>query len=233
MESPKAIIVKSPGFAQENSCTPMKSVAPLLSSLLLAALVGSAAHAAEGAAPAAAKPDLAKGQATSTNVCAACHTNDGSRGSPANPIIQGQHPEYLVKQLSEFKSGKRANAVMSGMAATLSDADMKNVAAFYAGKTAKPGFAKNKDLVALGEKIYRGGIADRMIPACAGCHSPSGAGIPSQYPRLAGQHADYTEAQLVAFRSGARKNSVPMTGVAAKMNDREIKAVADYIAGLH
>jgi cytochrome c553 len=187
---------------------------------------------AEAAQPAA-KPDLAKGQATSTNVCGACHTSDGSRGSPANPIIQGQHPEYLVKQLTEFKSGKRTNAVMSGMAATLSEDDMKNVAAFYAGKQAKPGFAKNKDLVALGEKIYRGGIADRSIPACAGCHSPSGAGIPSQYPRLGGQHADYTEAQLVAFRGGVRNNSVPMTGVAAKMNDREIKAVSDYIAGLH
>ena len=208
----------------------MKSVAILVTSLLLAA---SSTFAAEGEAKPAAKPDLAKGQATSTTVCAACHTNDGSRGSPANPILQGQHPEYLVKQLSEFKSGKRANPIMSGMAAPLSDADMKNVAAFYAGKTAKPGFAKNKELVALGEKIYRGGIADRMIPACAGCHSPTGAGIPAQYPRLAGQHADYTEAQLVAFRSGARKNSIPMTGVAAKMNDREIKAVADYIAGLH
>jgi cytochrome c553 len=208
----------------------MKSVAILFTSLLLAA---SSTFAAEGEAKPAAKPDLAKGQATSTTVCAACHTNDGSRGSPANPILQGQHPEYLVKQLSEFKSGKRANPIMSGMAAPLSDADMKNVAAFYAGKTAKPGFAKNKELVALGEKIYRGGIADRMIPACAGCHSPTGAGIPAQYPRLAGQHADYTEAQLVAFRSGARKNSIPMTGVAAKMNDREIKAVADYIAGLH
>jgi len=207
----------------------MKSVAILFTSLLLAA---SSTFAAEGEAKPAAKPDLAKGQATSTTVCAACHTNDGSRGSPANPILQGQHPEYLVKQLSEFKSGKRANPIMSGMAAPLSDADMKNVAAFYAGKTAKPGFAKNKELVALGEKIYRGGIADRMIPACAGCHSPTGAGIPAQYPRLAGQHADYTEAQLVAFRSGARKNSIPMTGVAAKMNDREIKAVADYMAGL-
>jgi cytochrome c553 len=211
----------------------MKSVAILFTSLLLAASVTSASYAAEGEAKAVAKPDPAKGQVTSTNVCAACHTNDGSRGSPANPILQGQHPEYLVKQLSEFKSGKRANAVMSGMSATLSEADMKNVAAFYAGKTAKPGFAKNKDLVALGEKIYRGGIADRMIPACAGCHSPSGAGIPSQYPRLAGQHADYTEAQLVAFRSGARKNNLAMTGVSAKLNDREIKAVADYIAGLH
>jgi len=208
----------------------MKSAVILFTSLLLAA---SATFAAEAEATAAAKPDLAKGEATATNVCSACHTKDGSRGSPANPIIQGQHPEYLVKQLTEFKSGKRANAIMSGMAATLADADMKNVAAFYAGKTAKPGFAKNKDLVALGEKIYRGGIADRTIPACAGCHSPTGAGIPAQYPRLAGQHSDYTEAQLIAFRGGVRKNSAPMTGVAAKMNDQEIKAVADYIAGLH
>jgi cytochrome c553 len=208
----------------------MKSVATLLTSLLLATAAASS-YGAEGEVKA--KPDLAKGQATSTNVCAACHTNDGSRGSPANPIIQGQHPEYIVKQLEEFKDGKRTNPIMSGMAAPLSDVDMKNVAAFYASKTAKPGFAKNKDLVTLGEKIFRGGIADRMIPACAGCHSPTGAGIPAQYPRLAGQHADYTEAQLLAFRSGARKNSAPMTGVAAKMNDREIKAVADYIAGLH
>ena len=212
----------------------MKSVASVAVSfgisLLLA--VSASAGAAEAAKPAF-KPDLAKGQTTSTNVCAACHTADGSRGSPANPIIQGQHPEYLVKQLTEFKAGKRQNAVMSGMVATLTEDDMKNVAAFYASKTAKPGFAKNKATVELGEKIYRGGIADRQIPACAGCHSPNGAGMPAQYPRLGGQHADYTEAQLVAFRSGARKNSVPMTGVAAKMNDREIKAVADYIAGLH
>ena len=208
----------------------MKPFAPLLSCLLLAASL-SAAYAEE--AKPAAKPDLAKGQATSTTVCAACHTNDGSRGSPANPILQGQHPEYLVKQLTEFKAGKRANAIMMGMAATLSEDDMKNVAAFYAGKTAKAGFAKNKELVALGEKIYRGGIADRNVPACAACHSPTGAGIPAQYPRLGGQHADYTEAQLVAFRGGVRKNSTQMTGVAAKMNDREIKAVADYIAGLH
>ena len=216
----------------------MKLAAPLLSRLLLAAMLattGASLAVAEEAKPAAAavKPDLAKGEATSKNVCAACHTSDGSRGSPANPIIQGQHPEYLAKQLAEFKAGKRTSPVMQGMAAPLSDADMKNVAAFYAGKTAKPGFAKNKDLVQLGEKIYRGGIADRMIPACAGCHGPSGAGIPSQYPRLAGQHADYTAAQLTAFRGGTRANSPQMAGVAAKMNDKEIKAVADYIAGLH
>ena len=212
----------------------MKLAAPLLSCLLLVA--ASASFAAEEAKPAAAtsaKPDLAKGQTTATNVCAACHTSDGSRGSPANPIIQGQHPEYLTKQLTEFKNGKRANPIMQGMAAALSEADMKNVAAFYAGKQPKPGFAKNKDSVALGEKIYRGGIADRTVPACAGCHGPSGAGIPAQYPRLSGQHADYTAAQLNAFRSGARANSPQMTGVAAKMNDKEIKAVSDYIAGLH
>lgn len=205
----------------------MKTVAILLSSLLLAAT----ASANEPAA-APAKPDLAKGGALSSQVCAACHTADGSRGSPANPILAGQHPEYLAKQLAEFKSGKRKNAVMSGMAAPLSEEDMRNVAAFYASKTAKPGFAKNKDTVALGEKIWRGGIADRSIPACAACHGPTGAGIPAQYPRLAGQHGDYVEAQMVAFRSGTRSNNPVMAGVAAKMNDKEIKAVSDYVAGL-
>ena len=183
-------------------------------------------------APVSAKPDLAKGQAISSQICAACHTADGSRGSPANPILQGQHADYLAKQLHEFKEGKRKNAVMQGMAAPLSDEDIKNVTAFYASKQAKPGFAKNKDLVLLGEKIYRGGIAERQVPACAGCHSPTGAGIPAQYPRLSGQHSDYTEAQLNSFRAGGRANSAQMMAIAAKMNDREIKAVADYIAGL-
>jgi cytochrome c553 len=205
---------------------------PVLRLLSCVVSLTLAATAAANESQAAAKADPAKGLATSNNVCVACHTNDGSRGSPANPILQGQHPEYLVKQLDEFKAGKRDNAIMKGFATTLSDADMKNVAAFYASKQPKPGFAKNKDLAQLGEKIYRGGIAERNIPACSGCHSPTGAGIPSQYPRLSGQHADYTEAQLVAFRGGVRKNNAEMSGVAAKLNDREIKAVADYIAGL-
>lgn len=133
----------------------MKPFALLLSSLLLIASLVAPASAAEPAA--AAKPDLAKGQTISTNVCGACHTADGTRGSPANPILQGQHPEYLAKQLTEFKAGKRVNAIMQGMSATLSDADIKNVAAFYASKQVKEGFAKNKELVTLGEKIYRGG----------------------------------------------------------------------------
>ncbi|MFN0183899.1 MAG: c-type cytochrome [Aquabacterium sp.] len=197
-----------------------------LALLLIATFVGPAL------ATGAAKPDLAKGQAIATQVCVACHTADGSRGSPANPIIGGQHAAYLVKQLQEFKSGKRQNAVMKGFASTLSDEDMRNVAAFYASKPAKPGFAKNKDLVQLGEKIYRGGIMDRMVPACAGCHSPTGAGIPAQYPRVGGQHADYAEAQLTAFRAGQRANGPMMVAIAAKLNDREIKAVADYMAGL-
>lgn len=212
----------------------MKStLVPSLASsfVLVLACVTGPALANEPAKPAF-KPDLAKGQAISTQVCGACHTADGSRGSPANPILAGQHPEYLVKQLQEFKSGKRKNAIMAGMAATLSDDDMRHVAAFYASKSVKPGSAKNKDTIRLGEKIWRGGIADRQVAACAGCHGPTGAGIPAQYPRLAGQHGDYIEAQMLAFRSGARANNVQMSGVAAKMNDLEIKAVSDYIAGL-
>ena len=212
----------------------MKPFASLLSIAVASLSLASALVAPAGAqeAKATAKPDLAKGQAISTQVCAACHSADGSRGSPANPILQGQHPEYLVKQLTEFKAGKRDNPIMKAIASALSEDDMRNVAAFYTTKHAKPGFSKSKDMSSAGEKIYRGGIADRSIPACAACHSPDGAGLPVQYPRIGGQHADYTQAQLIAFRSGARHNSLPMTQIAAKMNDAEIKAVSDYIAGL-
>ena len=208
----------------------MKSFERRLTGALLIAL--ACASTALAQTPAPAKPDLARGQAIATQVCVACHTADGSRGVAANPILQGQHPEYIVKQLTDFKTDKRSSAIMKPFASALTEADMKNVAAFYAGKQAKPGFATNKDLVALGEQIYRGGIAERQVPACAGCHSPNGVGIPSQYPRLGGQHAAYTEAQMIAFREGTRANSAQMTGVAQKMNDREIKAVSDYIAGL-
>ena len=207
----------------------MKPVQALIFSALLSATVAGSALAAE--TKPAFKADLAKGQ-TIAQVCGACHTADGSRGAPANPILQGQHPEYLVKQLQEFKSGKRNNAVMKGFATTLSDEDMKHVAAFYASKTAKPGAAKNKDTIRLGEKIYRGGITEKSVPACAGCHGPTGAGIPAQYPRLGGQHADYTESQMNGFRAGTRANNAQMMAIAAKLSDLEIKAVSDYIAGL-
>ncbi|MCX7242514.1 MAG: c-type cytochrome, partial [Polaromonas sp.] len=209
----------------------------LLVTYFFAALLSATAlssHAAAPAAPAApakvVKPDLVAGEAKFTAACAACHGADGNSGTPVNPKLAQQHPEYLVKQLQEFKAGIRKNAVMQGFASQLSDADMKNIAAWLATQKAKPGFAKEKELVALGERIWRGGIADRQIAACAGCHSPNGAGIPSQYPRLSGQHADYTEAQLTTFRSGQRANSAQMMSIAAKLSDVEIKAVADYIA---
>lgn len=207
----------------------MKLIAPLL----VAAFVASSAVSALANEAAAAKPDLAKGEASFGAVCVACHGPEGNSGVPTYPKLAQQHPQYIVKQLTEFKSGKRANPVMLGFASALSEEDMKNIAYWVGSKESKPGASKEKDLVALGEKIYRGGIADRQIPACAGCHSPNGAGIPAQYPRLAGQHAEYVGAQLTAFRDGVRTNSLPMSQVAAKLNDREIKAVADYIAGLH
>jgi len=226
----------------------MKSPASLLAAVLAALAIPTLAQQpAAPAAPAASAPavsapaaapaaptkvDAAQGQAKFAAVCAACHGDDGNSPTPANPKLAQQHPDYIVKQLQEFKSGKRPSPVMQGFASQLSEADMKNIAAFVGTAKAKPGAAKDKDLVTLGERIYRGGIAGRQIAACAGCHSPNGAGIPAQYPRLSGQHADYTAAQLVAFRDGARKNSVQMTQVAARLNDREIKAVADYIAGL-
>ena len=203
----------------------------LLASLLLTALFSASVVAAD-TKPAGPKIDATAGAAKYAAVCASCHGADGNSGSPENPKLAGQHPEYLVKQLVEFKSGKRKNAIMQGFASTLSDEDMRNIAAWASQQKAKPGFAKDKALVAAGERIYKGGIADRQIAACAGCHSPSGAGIPSQNPRLAGQHADYITSSLKAYRDGGRTNNAIMTGVAAKLNDREIKAVSDYIAGL-
>ncbi len=199
---------------------------------------GPAAATQSPTAPAAVAPaatgkaDIAAGQARYDAVCAACHGAGGNSGTPANPKLSQQHPEYVTKQLQEFKSGKRPSPIMQGFAAQLTEQDMKNIGAYLGKQAAKPGFAKDKELVQLGEKIYRGGIVARGVPACSGCHSPNGAGIPAQYPRLSGQHADYTGSQLVAFRDGVRKNSPQMSQIASKMNDREIRAVSDYVSGL-
>jgi cytochrome c553 len=212
-----------------------------LAAIVIAAVLAvpaSMSFAAEGApqpaaaAPAAAKPDLNAGSNKYGSVCAACHGADGNSGIPANPKLAQQHPDYIVKQLAEFKSGKRPSPIMQPMAAQLSDADMRNIAFWAGSQKAKAGFAKDKELVSLGEKIYRGGLVEKQVAACAGCHSPNGAGIPSQFPRLAGQHADYTYAQLVNFQGGGRKNSPQMVDIATRLSDREMKAVADYIAGL-
>jgi len=185
------------------------------------------------------KGDPAKAQPIVSQVCVACHATDGNSTIPANPVLAGQHPEYTYKQLVNFKpqGGKpaeRNNGVMAGMVASLSDDDMKNLAAYFAAQNVKPRAARDATLAKQGEAIYRGGVADRGIPACAACHSPNGAGMPAQYPRLSGQHAEYTASQLKAFRGGQRANDAAqmMRGVAAKMTDQEISAVSEYIAGL-
>jgi cytochrome c553 len=198
--------------------------------LLAAALLAATASAAD-----APKPDPAKGAESFGTVCAACHGPDagGVAALPTQAKLAGQFPEYIVKQLTEFKSGVRDNAIMKPMADTLSDEDVRNVAAWISTQKTNPGVAKDLTILSLGEKIYRGGIADRKIPACSGCHSPNGAGIPAQYPHLAGQWPEYVAAQLTGFRDGTRKNNVIMTEVAARLNDREIKALAEYISGLH
>ncbi|WEY38480.1 c-type cytochrome [Paraburkholderia sp. SUR17] len=184
------------------------------------------------------KPDLNRGQTIATQVCAACHGADGNSAGGAYPKLAGQHPEYLVKQLHDFKpaEGKpaaRSNPIMAGFAGALSDQDMQNVAAYFAAQAPKPGYAHNASTVALGQKIYRGGDAERGVPACAACHGPTGQGIPTQYPRLSGQWSEYIVAQLTAFQQGTRNNNEPMHAVSLRLSDSEIKAVADYIAGLH
>lgn len=169
-----------------------------------------------------------------TQVCAACHGADGNSAVAMYPKLAGQHQAYLNKQLTEFKAGQRKNPVMSPIAATLSKEDMAELSSYFNAQTPKLGTAKANGADSVGEKIYRAGIADLNVPACASCHGPAGAGIPVQFPRLAGQHADYTVAQLKLFRSGERANDPAgmMRAVAAKMSDQDMAAVADYIQGL-
>jgi len=193
-------------------------------------------HAAEEAK---AKPDLAKAKKIAETVCVACHNADGNSAIPANPILAGQGPEYLFKQLSEFKAadGKpavRNNPIMAGMAAPLSTEDMKSLALYFSQQKPKPAAATDAKLVAAGRILWRKGDFDRGVPACAGCHGPAGAGVPAQYPRLSGQHAEYTETQLKNFRSEERSNDPEkvMRTIADKLSDKQIKAVADFIAGL-
>lgn len=211
----------------------------MLSSLLSLALGSSVVFAAEPATMSAAKPDLARATQVAENVCAACHGADGNSMITANPKLAAQHPEYLYKQLVNFKPqgskpAERNSAVMSGMVASLTDADMRGLAAYYAQQKIKLGVAKDKKTVELGQKLWRAGDASRGIPACAACHGPAGAGLPAQYPRLQGQHAEYTEAQLKLFRSGERANdsAAMMRTIAVKLTDPEMRAVSDYIAGL-
>jgi cytochrome c553 len=188
-----------------------------------------------------AKPDLAKAQQTVNTVCAACHGADGNSPSPANPSLAGQGADYLTLQLSHFKDGVRANPIMAGMAAGLSPEDMKALGLYFSQQKPKGMTAKDRELAMLGQKLYRGGNNATGLPACAACHAPTGVGIPVRYPRLSGQRADYTLAQLKAFKSGERgmdkdgkdTNGRVMVQVASKMSDQEMRAVAEYAAGLH
>jgi len=205
-----------------------------LTGLLISALSVATPAWANPAPTPAAKGDAAKAQKLVNDVCGACHSTDGNSTSPAYPSLAGQSPEYLAKQLREFKSGARKNAIMAPNAATLSNEDMLNLAAYFSAQQPKPRLAKDAALVAEGQKIYKGGNAGSGVPACASCHGPAGAGIPVQFPRLAGQHAKYVESQLKHFRSGDRANDggMMMRVIARKMTDHEMKAVAEYISGL-
>lgn len=201
------------------------------SALCLYAVVTIAADLSPG--------DAEKGRGIATQVCAACHGIDGNSPTPANPKLAGQIEVYIYKQLGNFKATadrkpERESPVMGAMAASLSPDDMRNVAAYFASQKEMQGQAKNKETVFLGRKLYRGGDATKGVPACAGCHGPDGSGIPVQYPRLAGQYAEYTTAQLKAFRDGQRANDSNrmMRTIASRMNDKEIASVSDYIAGL-
>lgn len=205
---------------------------------LLCALTAFGAEAAD-AAKTAAKGDAARGQPIASAVCGACHGADGNSQLAVNPKLAGQHPEYLLKQMKDFKpaDGKqpeRVNAVMNGMIAAFDEGQMRDIAAYFSSQAQKGETAKNRETVELGQKLYRGGDQGKGLPACAACHGPAGAGIPAQFPRIGGQFAEYTEAQLKAFRDGARANdpNKMMRMVAIKMTDAEIKAVSDYIAGL-
>ncbi len=194
----------------------------------------------EKAPPSAAKPDLAGAQQTVTQVCAACHGADGNSASPANPSLAGQQAGYLTLQLMHFQSGIRANAVMQAMVAKLTPEEMIALGIYFSQQKAKPRAAKDPDLVAAGQKIFRGGNAATGVPACAACHSPDGSGIPARYPRVGGQYADYTLAQLKAFRAGERGadkagkdvNGKVMGQIASRMSDHEMQAVAEYASGL-
>jgi len=182
---------------------------------------------------AAGDPDAGKTKSAS---CAACHGADGNSLNPEWPKLAGQHESYIVKQLFYFTDGERENATMKPMASGLTEQDMEDLGAFYASQTVSPGKA-DPELVALGEKLYRSGNPESGVAPCMGCHGPNGAGNPAaRYPALRGQHAKYIENQMHGFAEGKRvnENAVKMMQIlASRMTNREIRAVASYIQGLH
>lgn len=181
-----------------------------------------------------AEGDVAAGKEKS-QVCAACHGADGNSSNAVWPKLAGQHAEYIAKQLRDIKNGERENAQMSPMAANLSEQDILDLAAFYSSQKIKAG-KTDPALLELGQKIYRAGSIDAGVPACMACHGVNGRGNPAaMYPALGGQYAAYTQAQLNAFRDGTRANDLNavMRTIVGRMTDEEIRAVSEYIQGLH
>lgn len=187
------------------------------------------------------KPDLAKAQQIVNTLCAACHGADGNSVNPANPSLAGQHSEYISLQLMHFKSGIRSSAIMAGIVASLTPEDMRSLGVYFARQKPNGAAAKDPLLATAGQKLYRGGSMANGTPACASCHAPNGVGIPPHYPRLSGQYADYTFLQLQAFKAGERgmdKDGKDVSGkvmsqIAARLSATEMRAVAEYAAGLH
>jgi cytochrome c553 len=205
----------------------------------LLALVAGTLVPALALAQALPKADPSQAQKLVDQICASCHAADGNSTLSVNPVLAGQHADYTLKQLMNFrtldgKPAERINAVMAGMVASLSAGDLRNLAAYFEAQKRKPRVARDPELARLGQAIYRGGILAKNLAACTACHGPNGTGMPAQFPRLAGQFPEYTAAQLRAFRSGERANDPNrmMRAVAEKLSDREIAAVAEYIAGL-
>ena len=192
-----------------------------------------AAKAANAAPAAPTKADMmARGQQIAGVVCVACHGLDGMSAVPANPNIGGMPEQYIARQLEHFKSGTRKSPIMQGMAANLTADDMKALGTFYFAQKAKVNaIARDTVLGAKGQKIYRAGIPELKVPACAGCHGGAGAGIPAIYPRLAGQWPEYTFDQLKLYTTGTRKNT-QMNAIASRMRENDMQAVAEYIAGM-
>ena len=203
----------------------------LLVSLLLTLGVTGIAQAAGTALVG----DAAAGQAK-TAVCGACHGPDGNSMAPNFPKLAGQGDRYLLKQLHEIKDGKRQVLEMTGLLTNLNDQDLADIAAYYSSQKNSVG-AADPALVARGEALFRGGDLQKGMPACTGCHSPDGQGnAAAGFPHLGGQHASYIEKQLTDFREGERTNdgdSMIMRGIAAKLSNKDIKALASYIQGLH
>lgn len=189
----------------------------------------SIAQPAENAAPA--KPDIARGQQIASTVCAACHGADGNSIAPTFPVLAGQGSGYIVAQLEAFKSGARPNDIMKGMASGLSPEDMRNVAAWFESQKPAAHFAHDAQLAERGQAMWRGGVPATDVPACAGCHGAAGHGVPSQFPRLAGQYPDLVLGWLKAFAAGTRPNAV-MGPIASKLSESDMKALAEYISGL-